>query len=179
MTIRLCQQLTSLGLATCGKGGPRLAARLGIRSTRQSLLRPIMDLPPLAPCSVLLLGIDDFSFGRGQWFGTILVNLERHPVTDLLPDRQAETSAQWMRQRPEITVVSRDRGREYASAASVGAQEAIQLAERFHLCKKLTEATQLLLARGPGGNRGSKQKGRAMPSRASKAPDQYPRVASC
>ncbi len=27
-TIRLCQQLTSLGLATCGKGGARLAARL-------------------------------------------------------------------------------------------------------------------------------------------------------
>jgi transposase len=147
MTIRLCQQLTSLGLATCGKGGARLAARLGIRCTRQTILRRIMDLPPPAPSSVLLLGIDDFSFRRGQWFGTILVNLERHQVLDLLPDRQAETSAQWMRQRPEITVVSRDRGSEYASAASAGAPQAIQIADRFHLCKNLTEATQLLLAR--------------------------------
>ncbi len=147
MTIRLCQSLQSIGLATCGKGGARLAARLGIQSTRQTILRRIMDLPPPAPSSVLLLGIDDFSFRRGQWFGTILVNLERHQVIDLLPDRQAETSAQWMRQRPEITVVSRDRGSEYAKAATQGAPQALQCADRFHIVKNLTEATQCLLAR--------------------------------
>jgi transposase len=60
-TIRLCHSLQSLGLATCGKGGARLAARLGIHSTRQSILRRIMDLPPPAPCSVLRVGRDDFS----------------------------------------------------------------------------------------------------------------------
>jgi transposase len=147
MTTRLRQQLASIGLATCGKGGARLAARLGIHSTRQTILRRIMEVPPSAPSSVLLLGIDDFSFRRGQWFATILVNLESHRVIDLVPDRQAETAAQWMRQHPEITVVSRDRGSEYAKAASQGAPQAIQIADRFHICKNLTEATQLLLAR--------------------------------
>jgi transposase len=147
MTTRLCQQLASIGLATCGKGGARLATRLGIHSTRQTILRRIMEVPPAAPSSVLLLGIDDFSFRRGQWFATILVNLESHRVIDLLPDRQAETAAQWMRQHPELTVVSRDRGSEYAKAASQGAPQAIQIADRFHICKNLTEATQLLLAR--------------------------------
>jgi len=68
-------------------------------------------------------------------------------VIDLLPDRRAESAAHWMRQRPEITVVSRDRGSEYASAASAGAPQAVQIADRFHICKNLTEATQLLLAR--------------------------------
>jgi hypothetical protein len=58
-TIRLCQSLQSIGLATCGKGGARLAVRLGIHSTRQTILRRILDLPPPAPSSVLLLGIDD------------------------------------------------------------------------------------------------------------------------
>jgi len=82
-----------------------------------------------------------------------------------------------MRQRPEITVVSRDRGSEYASAASAGAPLAVQIADRFHSCKNLTEATQLLLARGPGGNRGNGPKTRAISGRASQAPDQYPRVA--
>jgi transposase len=52
-----------------------------------------------------------------------------------------------MRDNPEIQVVSRDRGTEYASAASQGAPQAIQVADRFHVCKNLTEATQLLLAR--------------------------------
>jgi transposase len=128
MTIRHCQQLTSIGLATCGKGGARLAARLGIRTSRQTVLRRIMDLPDVLTGSVLYLGIDDFSFRRGFRFGTILVNLESHRVVDLLPDRQAETSAAWMYHHPDITVVSRDRGSEYAKAASQGAPQAIQCA---------------------------------------------------
>ena len=45
MTMRHCEQITSIGLATCGKGGTRLAARLGIQTTRQTILRRIMALP--------------------------------------------------------------------------------------------------------------------------------------
>jgi transposase len=44
-------------------------------------------------------------------------------------------------------VVSRDRGGEYASAASEGAKEAIQCADRFHILKNLTEAVQVSLSR--------------------------------
>jgi hypothetical protein len=73
MTIRYYEQITSIGLATCGKGGTRLAARLGIRSTRQTILRHIMALSDAPPESVLYLGIDDFSFLRARRFGTILV----------------------------------------------------------------------------------------------------------
>jgi len=146
-TIRHCQQITSIGLATCGKGGARLAARLGIQTSRQTILRRIMDLPNVSTGSVVFLGIDDFSFRRGYRFGTILVNLESHRVVDLLPDREAETAAQWMRHQPDLMVVSRDRGSEYAKAATLGAPQAIQCADRFHIVKNLTEATQQLLAR--------------------------------
>jgi transposase len=147
MTIRYCQQITSIGLATCGKGGTRLAARLGIQTSRDTILRRVMGLPDTSAGSVVFLGIDDFSFRRGYRFGTILVNLESHRVVDLLPDRQAETAAQWMRQQTDLAVVSRDRGGEYASAAREGAPQAIQCADRFHILKNLTEAVQVLLAR--------------------------------
>jgi transposase len=147
MTIRYCQQLTSIGLATCGKGGVRLAARLGIHTTRQTILRRIMDLPDLSAESILYLGIDDFSFRRGCRFGTILVNLESRRVVDLLPDRKAETSAAWIRQHPDLMAVSRDRGGDYASAAAAGAPQAIECADRFHLLKNLGEALEDLLAR--------------------------------
>jgi transposase len=83
MTIRSCQQLTAVGLATCGKGGTRLAARLGMQTSRQTILRRIMDLPDPPVESLLYLGFDDFSFRRGCRFGTILVNLESRRVVDL------------------------------------------------------------------------------------------------
>jgi transposase len=147
MTIRLGEQLTSVGLATCGKAGTRLAARLGMQTTRYTILRRIMALPDPSYPSVVYLGLDDFAFRRGFCFGTVLVDLERHRVIDLLPDRRVETAAQWMRERPDIAVVSRDRGGEYASAASQAVPWAVQVADKFHLAKNLTEAMQLLLAR--------------------------------
>src|SRR5207244_4565188 len=64
MTIRYCQQLTSVGLATCGKGGTRLAARLGMQTSRQTILRHIMDLPDPPVGAILYLGIDDFCATR-------------------------------------------------------------------------------------------------------------------
>jgi transposase len=146
MTTRYCEQLSSIGLATCGKGGTRLAARLGMHTSRQTILRRIMALPDLPTSSLLYLGIDDFSFRRGCRFGTILVNLESHRVVDLLPDRKAETSAAWMRQQLDLMVVSRDRGSEYASAATQGAPQALQCADRFHLLKNLGEALEGFLA---------------------------------
>ncbi len=63
-TIRYCQQITSIGLATCGKGGVRLAARLGIHTTRQTILRRIMALPDSSAGVILFLGIDDFCATR-------------------------------------------------------------------------------------------------------------------
>lgn len=146
MTTRLREQITSIGLATCGKGGVRLGNRLGIETSRNTTLRRIMEVPDDVRGSVVYLGIDDFSFRRGSQFGTILVNLESHRPIDLLPDRQAETSAAWMRENPEIAVVSRDRASGYASAATQGAPQALQCADRFHILKNLGEALEGFLA---------------------------------
>jgi transposase len=112
-----------------------------------TVVRRVMALPTKPVEQVQSLGIDEFSFLRGRTFGTVLVDLDTHRVIDLLPDRQAETATSWMQAHPEITHVSRDRGSEYASAASRGAPQAIQVADRFHVAKNLSEAVQDLLAR--------------------------------
>jgi transposase len=52
-----------------------------------------------------------------------------------------------MKTPPQITPVSRDRSSEYASAASAGAPQAIEVADRFHVAKNLAEAGKPLLAR--------------------------------
>jgi transposase len=116
-------------------------------TTRQTILRRIMDLPDSPAESVLFLGIDDFSFLRGRRFGTILINLETRHVVDLLPDRKAETAASWMRQYPDLMAVSRDRGGDYAAAAKASAPQATQYADRFHVIKNVGEALEGVLAR--------------------------------
>jgi transposase len=83
----------------------------------------------------------------GRKFGTILVDLDVHQVIDVLADRSSQTSADWMRDHPEIAYVSRDRGKDYAQGASEGAPQAIQISDRFHLMKNFVEAIEKEVAR--------------------------------
>src|SRR5579859_7106134 len=110
-----------------------------------TILRRIMALPTEPIGQIQELGIDDFSFRRGRKFGTILVDMQSHKTIDLLPDRNAETAAAWMKAHPEINLVSRDRGTDYATAATQGAPQAIQCADRFHIMKNLVEAVEKVL----------------------------------
>jgi transposase len=145
VTVRLRQALEAVGIATCGEVGTRLAERLALPTSPTTLLRRMMALPTDAVGLVKQLGIDDFALLRGRNYGTVLVDLVRHRVIDLLPDRKTETAKAWMQAHPEINLVSRDRGGDYASAASLGAPQAAQSADRFHLVKNLTEAVQKAL----------------------------------
>jgi transposase len=133
VTARLFQLVQIIGLATGGRLGVRVTDRMGIQTSKLTILRRSMALPTELAGPVIQLGIDDFSFKRGRTFGTLLVNLQTHQVIDVLADRKAETSATWMASHPEIQLVSRDRGGDYASAAASGAPQATQCADRFHL----------------------------------------------
>src|SRR5712692_1488218 len=116
VTLRLFQIVQTLGLATGGRLGVRVTDRLGIQTSRTTILRRIMALPPEPVEQVIQIGIDDFSFRRGRTFGTIIVDLQTHKVLDVLPDRTVDTSAAWMATHPKIDLVSRDRGGDYAAA---------------------------------------------------------------
>ena len=87
-----------------------------------------------------MLGIDDWAWRKGHRYGTILCDLERGKVVDLLPDRSAESTAEWLRAHPGTEIVSRDRASLYAQAATTAAPQAIQVADRWHLLHNLTEA---------------------------------------
>jgi transposase len=147
VTTRLSESVQTIGLATGGMLGARLTDRLGIQTCWMTILRRIMALPTASVKQVVELGIDDFAFRRGRKFGSILVDMQSHNVIDLLPDGKAETAKAWMKAHPEIKLVSRDRGGEYAAAARDGAPQATQVADRFHLYKNLVEAVELILAR--------------------------------
>jgi hypothetical protein len=71
-----------------------------------------------------------------------MVDLERGTVADLLPQRSAEQLAEWLKQHPEVEVITRDRFGLYAGGARRGAPQARQVADRFHLLLNLREAVE-------------------------------------
>lgn len=76
-----------------------------------------------------------------------LVDLEARKTIDILPDRTCATVAKWLAEHPEIEIISRDRGTDYAAAAREAAPQARQIADRFHLVRNLADALQPLLTR--------------------------------
>jgi transposase len=112
-----------------------------------TLLRRVKRIQNEAAPPPRVVGIDDWAWRKGQRYGTLVVDLERGDVIDLLPDRDAETVAAWLKAHPGVEVVSRDRSAAYAQAATEGASQAEQVADRWHLLKNLREAVERVLER--------------------------------
>jgi transposase len=138
-----------IGLGMGGEPGSRLAARLAMPVSGDTLLRLIRAAPLEPPPPPRIVGLDDWAWRRGRRYGTLVVDLERNRPIELLPDRQADTVAAWLKTHPSITLVARDRAGAYADGTRAGAPEAVQVADRWHLLRNLGDALQRILDRHP------------------------------
>jgi len=146
-TVRLEEALLAIALELGGRAGARLALELGIVAARDALLRRIKGAPLPEVGKVRVLGVDDFAFKKGNAYGTILVDLERHKVVDLLPECSQESLANWLRQHPGVEVATRDRSRIYREGIAKGAPQAAQVADRWHLLHGLALGLEEFLLR--------------------------------
>jgi transposase len=137
MTDRLIKALQSTGVLTNGADAAQIASSFGVPTTAKTIIRRVLQLPLPSEGLVQKVGIDEWAWKKGHHYGTILVDLEKRRIVQLLADRSAETSKAWLRTHPEIDLVSRDRGKIFRDAATEGAPQAKQVTDRFHAAKEL------------------------------------------
>lgn len=144
-TTRLTTTLRAMTFEVNAEAGARMTWHLNMSVSADTLLRIIRQSRLEPAPTPRILGVDDFAFKKGNRYGTILVDLENRCPVDLLPDRTAETLVAWLTTHPGIEVVSRDRSNEYIAAITAGAPQAMQVADRWHVLRNLSEALQRLL----------------------------------
>ncbi len=130
-TVRFTAWMAAMGFALGGAAGTRLLRALDLEQAQArhhllaspaTLVRWIRATPDRVaaqpPVKPQVVGVDDWRCLRGQRYGALVVDWERHHILDLLPDREAETLATGLQAHLGITVVSRDRGGSFAVGAA-------------------------------------------------------------
>lgn len=141
-TQRFNESIQKIALEAGGEGGHRLGKALGIQRSADTYLRQLKQVPIPEIESPRVVGIDDWAWRKGHHYGTIICDLERSEVIDILPDREEETVTAWLKCYPSIEIITRDRAKVYRKAANAGAPQAIQIADRWHLLKNLFDGVK-------------------------------------
>jgi transposase len=139
-TRRLQDVVRHLGLALGGRPAQALSARLLLPVSKDTFLRSVRNAMRPMVSAPRVIGIDDWAWRRGQRYGTVICDLERRQIIDLLPNREPATVEAWLRSQPQIEVVARDRNGGYGGAVTRALPRAIQVADRWHLLENVSAA---------------------------------------
>ena len=147
-TRRLNDSLLSLGYALGGAAAARLAGKLGMNTSGDTVLRELRRAGCAAPMTPpVVVGIDDWAIKRGHRYGTVIVDLETRRPIEILGARERTVVATWLREHPSVEIVARDRAGAYSEAVCAARPGAQQVADRWHLLVNLQEAMERMLMR--------------------------------
>lgn len=71
-----------------------------------------------------------------------MIDIESHRIIDIIPSREIEDVTEWLSSFPNLEIVSRDGSVSYNNAIKQTNEEIVQISDRFHLVKGLTDAAK-------------------------------------
>jgi transposase len=147
---RLSELLSQLGILVGSSTASEISKLVSVEASPSTTLRQVKnrEVPKIAiqaASTLSAIGVDDFAFKRRKSYGTVIVNLETKKAIELLPDRTSESLAKWLKDHPNINVISRDRSTEYAKGIAEGAPQAKQVLDRWHLLSNMGEVLERVL----------------------------------
>lgn len=74
-----------------------------------------------------------------------MIDIDTRRIVDLLPSREIEDVVKWLSSFPNLEIVSRDGSVSYHSAVKQVNEKIVQISERFHLLKGLTDAAKKVI----------------------------------
>ena len=83
--------------------------------------------------------IDDFAIKKRETYGTVMIDIESRNIIDMIPSREYDDVKVWLETYPNIELVSRDGSATYHKAITDALPNALQVSDRFHLFKGLTD----------------------------------------
>jgi len=142
-TKRCREYMLKVATHMSGEAAAKILAYQGIRVTGDTLLNMMREAGAKYEAQVgKNIGVDDWSYRKGEKYGTLICDLDTHEIIEVLEGRDSETFKKWLIAHPGVEIVSRDRSSEYASAVKAANPETVQIADRFHITKNLLEALE-------------------------------------
>jgi transposase len=100
------------------QAGPSDSEATSCRSAALRCLRVVRRRSPATDALPRVVGIDDWGWRKGHRYGTVVCDLERRRIIDVLPDPETATALAWLVARPSTRIIARDRGGGYGPAGA-------------------------------------------------------------
>jgi len=137
---RRCEVLVAQQSSVCSSNtAKKLLSAMNVPLSSSTIIRDLHRITVPDVPSVRRIGVDDWAYRKGVSYGSIIVNLEKGSFLALLGDRDHDSFKDWLDRHACVDTVSRDRSTEYSAAISSTHRDIMEVADRFHLVKNLSD----------------------------------------
>lgn len=140
-TKRLKEYILDISVNMSSISAQNLLRKNGVEVSKSTICTFLKkDSIEIDTSSITCIGIDDFAIKKRHKYATIMVNQANHTIISAINSREITDIQKWLQQYPNLKIVSRDGSSIYKLAIELANPDIIQVSDRFHLIKGLSEA---------------------------------------